>query len=407
MSHQNVDIAIVGGGMVGATLALALSQNLQGFKPIKIALIEAKALDFGAHPGFDSRAIALSAGSKDILEALQLWPSLSALAQPIDKILVSDRGHIGRLKLKPEDYQLDSLGYVIELQQAGQQLHAALAQCDNISLYCPNQIQSLEQAKHSNRLTLEDGQQLTCKLLVAADGGASNLAQQFKLDALDHDFGQSAIIANLRSDQLPAGRAFERFTEHGPIALLPMNDNRWSLVWSVQTGQEQQLLECSDHQFMRSLQSEFGLMAGRFEQVGQRAAYPLKLKHYPRAIAHRCVLIGNSAHTLHPIAGQGFNLGLRSVSVLSQLIQQLLSQETDSDCGSYSLLKRYQDLRSQDTQNTIVLTSLLASSFASADKGAVVARNIGMLTLRSSSFLKNHFANQTLGRFDLMTEGKR
>ncbi|MEE1673701.1 2-octaprenyl-6-methoxyphenyl hydroxylase [Agarivorans aestuarii] len=393
--HQHFDIAIVGAGMAGASLALALS-NDSAEQPLRIAVIEAAELNFGQHPGFDGRAIALSAGSEQWLRQQGLWQYLAPHTCAIEHIHVSDRGHCGYTTLNAQEYQLDALGQVIELEHAGREFHTLLSQRQQVQLFCPNKVNKIEQQAEQVQLELDKQQTISASLLVGADGAESLVGKQIGNQQL-HDFGKFALIANVQAEQDLAGRAFERFTEDGPLALLPMTDNRWSVVWSLNAEDAQRLQAASENEFLAELQRAFGYRAGRFIGVGKRFAYPLALRYYPRLFSHRLLVLGNAAHALHPIAGQGFNLGLRDVAALAELIQQQLS--CGGDLGAHSLLDAYQQRREQDNARTISMTSTLASLFASNDKTSVVPRNLGLMAMQLSPSFKSLLAKQSLGLY--------
>ncbi|UPW19462.1 2-octaprenyl-6-methoxyphenyl hydroxylase [Agarivorans sp. TSD2052] len=396
-NSQHFDMIIVGAGMAGASLALALSKPSLKGKAIRIALVEAAELNFGQHPGFDGRAIALSAGSERWLREQDLWAPLAPHACAIEHIHVSDRGHCGSTTLDAHEYQLDALGQVIELEHAGREFHQLLAQRDNVSLFCPNKVVHIEQQQQQVTIQLNNQQSLSASLLIGADGADSVVGKQGGLSQQQHDFAKYALIANVQAEQDLAGRAFERFTEDGPLALLPMTDNRWSVVWSVKADEAKRLQALEEHQFVAALQQAFGFRAGQFLNVGKRYAYPLVLRYYPRLFSHRLLVLGNAAHSLHPIAGQGFNLGLRDVAALSSLV--LAQWQQAEDLGAHSLLDRYQQLRQDDIERTISMTSSLASLFASSDKSSVVPRNLGLMAMQMSPRFKSLLAKQSLGLF--------
>ncbi|MFM2483223.1 2-octaprenyl-6-methoxyphenyl hydroxylase [Celerinatantimonas sp. YJH-8] len=393
MLTTDFDIIVNGGGMAGITFALLVSQQAisRGEKPLRIAIIEASALNYGDHPGFDGRAIALAAGSIDIYRRNRLWPRLAAYAEPISQIHVSDRGHLGQVTIQAKDYQRSALGAVIELMHAGRELYQQLAVYPNISVFCPCRLAQIVTTQEAQQVILDDGRQLTARLLVGADGGRSAVASELHIDSQQLDYGQSAIIANVVSADLHQQRAFERFTEHGPVALLPMTEGRWSLVWCVPRAQQQYWLTASESQFLKGLQQAFGYRVGEFQRVGKREGYPLILTQRQQLIAHRCAVIGNAAHSLHPIAGQGFNLGIRDAALLAE---QVCLQ---SDPGAMVHLLRYRQLRQSDITHTVGLTSALAFGFSSRDKISVIARNMGLVMMQHCSFLKNKLVQQTLG----------
>ncbi|MDO6683852.1 MULTISPECIES: 2-octaprenyl-6-methoxyphenyl hydroxylase [unclassified Agarivorans] len=393
---EHFDIAIVGAGMAGASLALALSNQESGVKPLRIAVIEAAELNFGQHPGFDGRAIALSAGSERWLKQQNLWQSLAPHSCAIEHIHVSDRGHCGWTTLDADEYQLRALGQVIELEHAGREFHQLLAEREQITLFCPHKVKSIEQQQQQVIVELDNQQSITASLLVGADGADSLVGKKIGTQQ-QHDFAKFALIANVQAEQALAGRAFERFTDNGPLALLPMTNQRWSVVWSVDAEQAKQLQNLDEDAFLAELQQAFGYRAGRFVGVGARVTYPLVLRYYQRFFAHRMLILGNAAHSLHPIAGQGFNLGLRDVAALAPLILEQWHKE--QDLGAHAMLDAYQQQRQADIERTISMTSSLASLFASSDKSSVVPRNVGLMAMQLFPSFKSLLAKQSLGLF--------
>tara|TARA_R110001606_G_C15404643_1_gene654149 strand:+ start:26033 stop:27247 length:1215 start_codon:yes stop_codon:yes gene_type:complete len=352
----NYDLIIVGGGMVGASLAIALKNS-----GLQIAVIEAVANDAIQQPSYDDRGIALAYGSQRIFESMGVWPQLAQHSTAIRHIHVSERGHFGVTRLSAVNEQVPALGQVITARAMGQVLYSALSKQDNLSLICPDRVKALQQHDDFVELKLESNQTITTKLLVAADGGQSTIRHLLKLGALEHDYQQIAITANITTERPHNGKAFERFTDTGPIALLPMSDNRCSLVWTVRTGDEVALLNATEHDFLSQLQDRFGYRLGSFLRVGQRHHYLLKLMQTDQPVQQRLVLIGNAAHSLHPIAGQGFNLGLRDVAALADV---LVNTTSNKDCGDARLLHDYQQWRQQDQDNVIEATSHLVHLFS-------------------------------------------
>ena len=395
-SLVHVDVAIVGGGMSGAVLALSLAA-LRGptGAPLQILLLEASAPELNAHPGFDARAIALSAGTCEALERHGLWSRFAPHCAPITDIHVSDRGHSGQARLSAAEYGLPALGQVIELSAAGIELQRGIAACPHIRMCCPAQLSAIEPLEEGVVLTLASGERYQSRLLVAADGGNSFVRQHFKLAVTRHDYEQSAIIATVRTAQDPAGRAFERFTEGGPLALLPMQDGLSSLVWSVARAEADALMALDDAAFLARLQQTFGWRLGRFERSGQRHLYPLVLTAADYPLAQRTVLVGNAAHLLHPIAGQGFNLGMRDLDLLTQAVAQALA--AGEEIGSFGVLSRYWRRRREDQAHTIWLTSSLAQLFSNGHAPLVAGRNLALSLMGRLPCLKAPLAAQTLG----------
>lgn len=340
--------------MVGASLAIALQNS-----PLKIAVIEAQPLQTDSQPSYDDRGIALSFGSQRIYQSMGLWPDIAAYATPIKYIHISDRGRFGVTRLSADKEQVPALGQVLTAREFGHQLNDRLQRQSNLTLLCPAQVTAIEQQAHHVELTLNSNESYRAKLIVAADGKNSTIRQLLGLGSWQQQYAQTAVTANISTDKKHQGWAYERFTDSGPMALLPMSDNRSSLVWTVKSGEENLLLNCSDEEFLQRLQQRFGYRAGRFVRVGQRHSHPLTLMQADMPVQNRVVFIGNAAHSLHPIAGQGFNLGLRDVAVLADLLDN-----TQQDCGDMRLLQAYQQWRQQDQDQVIKATDKLVKLFS-------------------------------------------
>lgn len=388
-----MSVIIVGGGMAGATLALAISSLTQG--RVSVALVEAQQPDNRAHPGFDARAIALAQGTCQQLDRIGIWSALADCATAIDHVHVSDSGHSGCVNLRAHDYRVPALGHVIELHDAGQRLFALLQKAPGVTLHCPATVVDVVRTAESARVTLDNGQQLCAQLLVAADGSHSTLARACNIQWQQQDYQQIAVIANVTTSELPAGRAFERFTRHGPLALLPMSQGRSSLVWCHAKQDRQQVDSWDDARFLSELQRAFGWRLGKMCHVGQRHSYPLQLLTASRHVSHRLALVGNAAQTLHPIAGQGFNLGLRDVMSLAETIAL-----AGSDPGDYGVLAQYQQRRRQDQQATIGVTDGLIRLFANRYGPLVVGRNLALMSMEYMPVVRDVFARRTLGWVD-------
>lgn len=387
---KQFDVVIAGGAMAGMTLALAI--NKLSDKPLAIAVVEPFKVDHQAHPGFDSRSIALSHGTVNILKSLQLWQEIAQVATPIKHIHVSDRSHAGMTEITTAEVGVDALGYVVELADVGNIYHHLVEQSDDIELLCPASVQAVERQQESVTVTLDSGETLQSKLLVAADGAISTCCQQIGLDLLEHDFEQVALIANITTQQAHQGRAFERFTDSGPVALLPMSEGRMSLVWCLKPQDAEHVMTLSDDAFLNRLQDAFGWRLGALEKVGQRANYPLLLRYRKQNTSHRFAIVGNAAQTLHPIAGQGFNLGIRDVATLAEEIAQ-----STQDPGSYNALRRFKQRRESDREATIALTSTLVHVFSNDYLTMRIGRNLGLAAMDNLPLLKAPLLVRTLG----------
>ncbi|AWK13615.1 2-octaprenyl-6-methoxyphenyl hydroxylase [Candidatus Fukatsuia symbiotica] len=388
-----MSIIIVGAGMAGATLALAIS-SLTGGK-IPISLVEALSPNAMQHPGFDARAIALAQGTCQQLTRLGIWSALADCATAISRIQVSDRGHLGSVNLRAKDYFVPTLGNVVELHDVGKRLFALLEQAQGVNLYCPAKVVNVVRTQETASVTLDNGQQLTGKLLVAADGSYSQLAGGCHIHWQQQDYQQIAVIANITTAEDPAGRAFERFTRSGPLALLPMSQQRCSLVWCHALQDREQVDRWHDARFLSELQQAFGWRLGKILQVGKRHSYPLHLLTASRHISHRLALVGNAAQTLHPIAGQGFNLALRDVISLAETLAE--AARHSADLGAYQILSQYESRRQKDQQATIGVTDGLIHLFANDYCPLVIGRNLGLMVMEQMPTMRDAFVRRALG----------
>ena len=397
-SQQEYDVVIVGGGMVGASFACAL-----GNQSLKVAIIEAYNFKINTPPSYDDRAIALSYGTSQIFRALGLWEQLANVVTPIKRIHVSDRGHIGVTRIDHQQENVDALGYVITARELGQVLYKVLSQYDNVHMISPAQLTQLSITEDKATATIKINEaknnevykNIDTRLLVAADGGESSVRQLLNIDAEQYDYRQTAITANVSIGSPHNNIAYERFTSQGPLAMLPMPDNRCSLVWTRQSSQVEPIMAMSDDEFLQLLQMEFGNRLGQFTQVGKRSSYPLKLVKATSQVQKRVALIGNAAHTLHPIAGQGFNLGMRDVATLAQIIVD--EHKAHNDIGLLRVLQPYQQWRQQDHQRIIGFTDKLVKIFSNQFAPLALARNLGLIATDTIPPIKHMLAQHTMG----------
>ncbi|EPW4778590.1 2-octaprenyl-6-methoxyphenyl hydroxylase [Vibrio parahaemolyticus] len=387
---KQYDVVIAGGAMAGATLALAIEHLSQG--ALRVAVVEPFKAQSDQHPGFDSRSIALSYGTVNLLRHLELWSAIEPFSTPIEHIHVSDRSHAGMTDITKHDVGVEALGYVVELADVGRVYQELLTHSTAIDLYCPDSAKHITRTQENVTIELASGELLNAKLLVAADGAVSQCCQQIGLELSEHDFDQVAVIANIVTQEPHSGRAFERFTENGPVALLPMSDNRMSLVWCLRPDDAQIVMELSESEFLERLQQDFGWRLGAMKKVGLRASYPLLLRHRKQNISHRFAIVGNAAQTLHPIAGQGFNLGIRDVvSLAEELVKQ------SEDVGRYQGLMRFSQRREADRNETIWLTSSLVHVFSNDLLAMRIGRNTALAAMDNLSIFKQPLLRHTLG----------
>ena len=388
-----MSVIIVGGGMNGATLALAISHLTQGQLPVH--LVEAVAPQTTNHPGFDSRAIALAQGTCQQLSRIGIWQAIAECATAIKTVHVSDRGHAGFVTLDAHDYRIDALGQVVELHDVGLRLFRLLQDAPGVTLHCPARVANVSRSEEAVSVTLEDGTTLEGQVLVAADGSRSAIATRFGVQFQQEPYGQVGVIANVSTAGAHNGRAFERFTQHGPLAMLPMSHGRCSLVWCHPQEKADEVLGWTDDRFCNELQKAFGWRLGRITHAGKRAVYPLSLTTASQCISHRVALVGNAAQTLHPIAGQGFNLGLRDVMSLAESLAQAWSEQ--KDVGGYAVLSHYQNRRRADKEATIGVTDGLVHLFANRWGPLVAGRNLGLMAMELFIPARDVLAQRTLG----------
>lgn len=385
------DIVIVGGGLTGACAALAVKLRNSS---LNVAVIEAFAATDESQPSFDDRSIALASESFKYLFSLGLLDANNDFTAAIKEVLVSDRGHFGKTQIHSDDYSEPALGYVVEVRPWGQQLHKKMV-AEGIALFCPDKVSAYQQKAERIDLTLESGEQLSAKLMLVADGAHSKTLAPLHIHTHTDDYDQVALIANIEVADGNHNKAFERFTETGPMALLPMTKNRFSLVWCVKPEQQETLLGLSNADFVAQLQASFGYRAGIFTKVGMRAAYPLKVGKPERLMHHRVAILGNAAHLVHPIAGQGFNLGLRDVILLEKLISEATAEQ--NDIGDVSLLNRYQVERNQDVDTVLWLTDALVRGFSNDNRAFALTRSIVLTAMAKCKRLKAPLAKQLMG----------
>ncbi|RZD22085.1 2-octaprenyl-6-methoxyphenyl hydroxylase [Pseudoalteromonas sp. MEBiC 03485] len=390
---KQFDVVIIGGGMAGASCALGLKQSN---KQLSIAVIEANEVSADYHPSFDDRSIALAQQSVQYLKSINAFDCQAPFAAAIEKVTVSDRGHFGKTHIDCQEYGHDALGYVVEVNPFGRSLHQQLMRTD-VRLFCPDTVAKLEYQSDCANITLSSGEQLSAKLVVIADGAHSQSRKLANIEFNTRAYQQAAIIANIEVAGGHHHHAFERFTEYGPMALLPMSNNRYSLVWCMEPEQVEHYMTLEDDAFLAALQKAFGYCGGSFSKVGMRASYPLVYGKAESLSSHRTVLIGNAGHAIHPIAGQGFNLGLRDVQLLCDMANR-------SDLGDYAFTRYYSQKRSKDITTVMTLTDSLVRLFSNSSRLLALGRSIGLFSMDLFSSLKTPLAKQLMGQ---VKQGKR
>lgn len=388
--------------MVGVTLALLLSRE----SGLRITLVEAirfpalvpgEPLPF--RPSFDARNTALSRRTVATYRELGLWDELQAHASPILQIHISERGHFGMARLKAAEENVESFGQVIENAWLGLVLLRALRERPNVTVLDGVTLTGIETAADRVTARLQRGDerfQLQAPVLVAADGAQSPSRDMLGVAAETRPYGQVALVTTVATHLPHDHVAFERFTDSGPIAVLPLPGNeRRAVVWTLPAGEEQALIDCSDEDFLARLQAAFGKRAGRFVKTAKRFAYPLALTVAKTQALPRAVILGNAAHTLHPVAGQGFNLCLRDCLALTQRL--VAAHRAGRDLGGLALLQDYEAARIEDQLNVIRFSDGIVRGFSNAIPGLTLARNAGLVLFDLLPFAKQPVARYAMG----------
>jgi len=358
------------------------------------AVVEAAPLKVNDVPNYDDRGIALAHGSQRIFSAMSVWDDMAANAEPIRHIHVSEQGGFGFTHLDAEEEQVPALGYVITARDLGAALLNRLTALQDIDLIAPARVQWVNIEEDLAHIGLEE-QTLSTRLLIAADGGNSFVRKQLCFDVKRKEYGQSAITANVTPGQPHDNIAYERFTTNGPMAMLPMTEQRCALVWTVKDNMAGEILSLNETQFLEQVQRQFGWRLGKLQRAGKRSSYPLSQLYVPDTVQHRAVVVGNAAHTLHPVAGQGFNLGIRDVATLAEVVLQAM--HSGEDPGSMAALQRYQAWRRKDQRNVVRLTDTLVRSFSNNLPPFKMARNLGMLALEGLPPARHAIARAAMG----------
>lgn len=391
-------IVIVGGGMVGLSLALLLDRAGGDWR---ITVLEAHApapqdAPPNYHPSFDARSCALSHHSRQIFERLGVWHEMAAHVATIESIDVSDRGHLGGTFMTAAEQKLPALGYVIENRWLGAVLGHAVAACDRIAVRAPATPAAVRPLSHGVAVTLQGGETLLADLLVVADGVQSSTREQLGIEVERRDYGQFALIANVALDRPHEGIAWERFALDGPMALLPLpshgRTHRAALVWTMTPARAEELGAIGEMGFLAALHEQFGYRAGCIVQVGQRFSYPLRLVTAREQCRRGVVVVGNAAHSLHPVAGQGFNLSLRDVDRLAKVLGMHPAQP-----GELAVLQHYVERCRSDQAQTILLSDSLPRIFGRDTFPLPLGRNLGLLGLDSVPPLRRAFARRGMG----------
>jgi 2-octaprenyl-6-methoxyphenol hydroxylase len=379
------DVAIVGGGMVGASLALALAGTGRS-----VALIEAVDPASPAQPSFDERTTALGNGARRVFETLGVWQGIATQAAPIRQIHVSDAGHFGFARLEAEAHGLAAFGFTVSNRHLGEVLWKAVRASGDVQIVSPARVLRVQLSPDAAMLDIERAaaaagaamrgarvlpqpSRLRARLAVAADGAQSLVKEAAHIGSSTRDYRQVALVTNVRTERPASGVAYERFTADGPLALLPRFDGSYAVVWALAPAAAAAMCAAPEQQFRERLQQRFGWRVGGFLQLGRRATYPLSLVQAHASVGQRTAVIGNAAQALHPVAAQGFNLGLRDAAVLAELISM------SEDPGAAGPLAEYAQRRSADRRGMIAFTDQLVRLFCDQRPLVAAARDLGLL----------------------------
>ena len=408
------DIIIAGGGLSGCLTALSLvNLTKANGEALSIAIVEANqtaaqlsslnsslnsnsdSASVNSTTNFDERVLALSHSTAQYFQTLGIWQALANFANPIETIHISDRGNYGKARIYAKQHQVTALGYVAPMKKIGEALLATLKPFKNVHWFCPDSIEHIEWQSESVNISLSSSLRLTGSLLLACVGANSVCRGFANIQSSQKAYQQSAVIANVKMRLPHENIAYERFTEYGPIAMLPLVDNHCSLVWTLTPQQAEKIAQCDNSQFINELNQAFGYWQGGVLETSERYIYPLYLVQAHENMYHRMALLGNASHTIHPIAGQGFNLGVRDVVQLSALIKKsLLANE---DIGNFALLNEYSQQRQKDQRQVIQLTDSLVTLFSNELPPLVAGRNIALKALNYFSSFKQKFVHKTMG----------
>lgn len=396
IARSDFDIAIAGAGMVGASAALGLARL--GYR---VLMIDSAALTPGMKPyspSYDARSTAISWGSRDILDQLGVWDAMAQHACPIRQVHVSEKGRFGTVQMHAEDSGLPALGYVVPNEWIGACLLDAVAQQTMVAILDASRIEQVDFQDGQCRLHIASGSErrvVQAPLLLIVDGANSATAKLLGIDTRIDAYQQYALIANITTDLPNHGVAYERFTPGGPLAMLPLEERVSALVWTLSPTAYQQIRDASDAEFAERLLALFGERLGRIERVGSRQTYPLQLCRIEEQYRPGVLILGNAAHSLHPVAGQGFNLALRGVAALLATLTE--TPRLGAELGDPAFLQQFCQSRQMDQTRTIHFSDKLVLTFGSDNLLLSALRDLGLVGLEAVPGLKARFADMAMG----------
>ena len=393
----HTDVVVLGGGMVGASLVHLLSPALK--QGMKVTLIDRQPLNWDGDPGarppsFDGRATALSYGTQQLLAALDIWPLVRERACAIEHIQVSDQGRFGQTHLHASEQNVDALGYIVENAVIGYGLLKDIAR-HGVDVRAPASVADVSMNAGGALLSFDDGGQLQTSLLVMADGARSPLAARLGIRHERNDYGTHALVTQVEVDQAHGHWAYERFSQDGPIAFLPLRSNHFAVVWTLSNELIDDVMALSDEALLARLQAQIGYRLGTLVRAGERATYPLGLIRSSEQVRRSLVLLGNAAHSLHPVAGQGFNLAIRDTAVLAQHLNRAWADKTP--LGDLNMLQAYERQQQRDQFNTIGASDVLPKVFGSSSPVIGILRDAGLLAMAAAPMARRLFPRHAMG----------
>lgn len=410
------DLVIAGGGLVGGSFALLLAAGARQLKKeqLRVLLVDSAPMRIDIKESgrpFDARSTALSWGSRLIYEEAGCWAALAPYVTAIDNIQVSDRGHMGSTRMYAKEMNVEALGYVAENRHLNQVIIESLLQTSQIQVCAPATVTTVKPVSTGALLSILDqnnqAHQVQTRLLVIADGGRSTLCEQLGIEIKRKPYGQKALITNIAFEKAHEGWAFERFTDTGPMAVLPLADldgeHRGALVWTLAEDQVSEVLALTDEEMRVRLQQRFGYRLGAITRLGERTVFPLSLNLSSEQIRPGILLLGNVAHTLHPVAGQGLNLALRDARELADMVISSCAAGHSAELGQYAWLQTFEKRQQADQQQTVLFSDLSTRLFSNSSSLLALGRNMGLLGMSLVPPVRQWFTRQAMGMRDRRT----
>ncbi|MDO9519130.1 MAG: 2-octaprenyl-6-methoxyphenyl hydroxylase [Pseudohongiella sp.] len=408
------DVVIAGGGLVGGSFALML-QAMLGETSLRILLVDNTSLCVDNTDDvsriFDARSTALSWGSRKIYEQADIWSNLAPHVTAIRNIHVSDKGHMGATRLHSTEMDVDALGYVAENSILNKVISSGLRGNTQLDVSAGSSVNEVKPVPCGVSLRIDRDNAESCtvnsRLIVIADGGRSSICEKLGIGIKRKTYDQQALICNIAFEKYHDGYAFERFTDTGPMAVLPLPDlkgeHRGALVWTLTEAEAPAIMALADSEFLAALQRRFGYRLGQITRAGERQLFPLSLNLAAEQIRPGIVLLGNVAHTLHPVAGQGLNLALRDARELADLIATTAEAGQYAQIGAYSWLQQYEKRQQADQQQTVMFSDLTTRLFSNTNPLLALGRNMGLLGMELLPPARHWFARQAMGMTDRRT----